>query len=267
LAIISWWRRWWGMFPLASLVVLMELIVLFPVIIAPGPPKVAGDAPRLSVRFANLLFDNKQRAAEAATMTDPDVDVVAVAEFHPLELKAFDATGAMGYWPYRVARPGYGSDGVGLFSRYPITSVSTANIGTRPAIKATLEVGGRTVEIFVVHPLPPVDPVGRVTWAPDLEAIRRATSVDPVPTVVVGDFNSAAWHPPFREFLTHGFHDSHIWTGHGLSRSWPMDWPIPPFVRLDHALVRDGVIPTHIQDFTVPGSDHRGFVVDLAITK
>ena len=46
-----------------------------------------------------------------------------------------------------------------------------------------------------------------------------------------------------------------------------MNWSLPPFVRLDHALVRDGLIPTSTKDFTVPGSDHRGFVVSLAITK
>ncbi|MCU1346451.1 MAG: hypothetical protein JWL70_2717 [Acidimicrobiia bacterium] len=267
LVALAVWRRWWVMAPCASLVLLMEAIVLLPLIFAPGPPKVPADAPRFTVRFANLLFNNTHRADEARAMTAQDVDVVAVVELHRSELAAFDATGAMGYWPYRATRPGYGSEGVGLFSRYPIVSVSTSDIGTRPAIRAVLDVGGRQVEMFVVHPLPPVDPLVRRFWAPDLETIRRAASADPMPTLVVGDFNAVPWHPPFRDFLTHGFHDAHIWTGRGLSRSWPMGWNVPPFVRLDHALVRGGVIPTKVTDFTVPGSDHRGFVVSLAITK
>jgi endonuclease/exonuclease/phosphatase (EEP) superfamily protein YafD len=193
--------------------------------------------------------------------------VVAVVELHPDELKAFDATGSMSYWPYRATRPGRGSEGVGLFSRYPIVSVSTADIGSRPAIRAVLDVGGHQLEVFVVHPLPPVTQWQDGPWVSDLETIRRTASVDDQPTLILGDFNAAPWHPPFRDFLTHGFHDAHIWTGHGLSRSWPMDWSGPPFVRLDHALVRDGVIPTSVHDFTVPGSDHRGFVVNLALNK
>jgi hypothetical protein len=36
-------------------------------------------------------------------------------------------------------------------------------------------------------------------------------------------------------------------------------------VRLDHALVGPGVVPTAIDDIQVPGSDHRGFVVDVAV--
>jgi hypothetical protein len=63
LAIIAGWRRWWVMFPMASLVVLMEAIILLSVIVAPGPPAVRAGAPRLSVRFANLLFGDQDRAS------------------------------------------------------------------------------------------------------------------------------------------------------------------------------------------------------------
>ena len=37
----------------------------------------------------------------------------------------------------------------------------------------------------------------------------------------------------------------------------------PPFVRLDHALVNDGLAVLDVDDFDVPGSDHRGLVVTV----
>ena len=40
----------------------------------------------------------------------------------------------------------------------------------------------------------------------------------------------------------------------------------PTFVRLDHALMTDGLVATGIDDIDIPGSDHRGFVVSVATT-
>ena len=39
--------------------------------------------------------------------------------------------------------------------------------------------------------------------------------------------------------------------------------PAVVFVRLDHALTAHGLRSTAIEDFAVPGSDHRGFVVTV----
>jgi endonuclease/exonuclease/phosphatase (EEP) superfamily protein YafD len=81
--------------------------------------------------------------------------------------------------------------------------------------------------------------------------------------LVVGDFNATYWHPPFRRLTGDGLTDAHVVHGRGLSVSWPTDLVIPPFVRLDHVLTGNGLIPTEIVDFDVPGSDHRGFVVTV----
>jgi hypothetical protein len=36
-------------------------------------------------------------------------------------------------------------------------------------------------------------------------------------------------------------------------------------MRLDHAVVNDRVRVVWVHDYTVPGSDHRGFVTELAV--
>ena len=65
---------------------------------------------------------------------------------------------------------------------------------------------------------------------------------------MTGDFNASWWHPQMRRLMRRGgWRDAHIDTGHGLSCSWPNErWHTvfrwhPPFVRIDHALVNDGV--------------------------
>ena len=245
--------------------VAVALLVLTAPIVFPGDrPAPAADATRLRITFANLFRENEEPAAAAAVMAH-DADVVAVVELNPVMATHLEAAGA-GRYRYQLARPSFSSEGLALYSRFPIVQGDIRRIGTRLGLEARLDVDGRPIRLFVVHPFPPIFN-GRLSaeWAASLATIGdEATSPGP-PTIVVGDFNASRWHPPFRRLLRHGLRDSHEWLGHGFSTSWPNDWPTPPFVRLDHALVGPGVIPTAVDDIDVPGSDHRGFVVDVAV--
>jgi endonuclease/exonuclease/phosphatase (EEP) superfamily protein YafD len=240
------------------------LVLSFPIAFPGHRPGVEPGATRLRIAFANLFRENEDADGARAVLSH-DADVVAVVELNPTMAGHLDAEGADRY-PYRVERPLGSSEGLALYSRHPIVDAAVRPIGTRLGMEALLDVDGRPVRLFVVHPFPPIFN-GRLSgeWAASLDAIGdEATSPGPA-TIVVGDFNASRWHPPFRRLLGRGLRDAHEWLGHGFSTSWPNDWPTPPFVRLDHALLRPGVIPTAVDDFRVPGSDHRGFVVDLAV--
>lgn len=245
--------------------VAVALLVLAAPIAFPGRrPAVAPDAARLRITFANLFRENEEPSAAAAVM-DHDADVVAVVELNPVMAAHLEAAGASRY-RYRLTQPSFSSEGLALYSRFPIVEGGIRPIGSRLGLEARLDVDGQPVRLFVVHPFPPIFN-GRLSaeWSMSLAAIGdEATSPGP-PTIVVGDFNASRWHPPFRKLLRRGLRDSHEWLGHGFSASWPNDWRTPPFVRLDHALVGPGVVPTAVDDIGVPGSDHRGFVVDLAV--
>jgi endonuclease/exonuclease/phosphatase (EEP) superfamily protein YafD len=87
---------------------------------------------------------------------------------------------------------------------------------------------------------------------------------------MTGDFNASWWNPEFRGVLRDGgWRDAHQVVGHGLSCSWPTEkWHAvfrlhPPFVRIDHALVNDGLVVLDAENFHVPGSDHLGLVVTV----
>ena len=177
------------------------------------------------------------------------------------------AAGVERRYPYRLVRVLDDSQGLALYSRFPIVVGDIHLIGTRLGLEAVLDVKGRQLRVLVVHPYPPIfNGVRSAEWASSLDAIGDLATAPGPPTLVVGDFNASRWHPPFRHLLGRGLRDAHEWLGHGFSTSWPTNWPTPPFVRLDHALLGPGLVPTAVDDLAVPGSDHRGFVVDLSLT-
>ncbi len=231
------------------------------------PPRPPDDAPRLRVVAANVLIGNATPDLAAGALMAPDADVLALTEFGVVMEAALERAGALDMYPYRTVKTGVGTEGLAIFSRVPIADVVVAPLGTRLAADAQLLVGSRLVRLLLVHPLPPTFAPWRENWAPDLASISEAAALGDGPTIVLGDFNATRWHPDFRQLLNRGhLRDVHEWAGDGLGASWPADRPIPPFVRLDHILVRSGVIPTSVGSQRIPGSDHVAMAADLAVT-
>jgi len=117
--------------------------------------------------------------------------------------------------------------------------------------------------MYVVHPTSPL--VDHHELHAQTGALASSGLASAGPTLVVGDFNAGYWHPTFRRLLRAGWRDAHIATRRWRSNSWPDDRrPLPPLVRLDHALVNDKLTVTDVHDVRIPGSDHVGFTVTVA---
>jgi endonuclease/exonuclease/phosphatase (EEP) superfamily protein YafD len=267
-----------------------------PLVWHPDPPEVDRAAPTLTVAYANLYWQTPTAVLAADALMDTLADVLVMSEFTPRVAEALDALGGLDAYPYRAGGPSTTPDGLAIWSRFPLVDVSLAPIGPTPGVEATVEIGRRSLRVITSHPDPPV-PGGRVeAWVPSLRALNERARDDgasddrgpddrgpddrapddgrtgtgarsrPVPTLVVADVNASWWHPPYRRVLADGLIDVHQVLGDGFSTSWPADRSlIPPFTRIDHALVRGPVQPLGIDDLTIPGSDHEGFVVRLAI--
>lgn len=170
-------------------------------------------------------------------------------------------------YPYRYEELHASPSGIGLWSRRPIADGGVVTIGTRVSVDVVLDVDGTDTRVVALHPFPPT--YNTPGWADELRAIGEHTADSPLPTVLVGDFNGSRWHPAFRDLLDRGWADTHEQLGHGFSASWPMDegWLPPPFIRLDHALYSDGVVPVRITDVAITGSDHLGFVAEFGFSR
>jgi len=184
---------------------------------------------------------------------------------HPRHEAALLADPGATHYPHRVHRAAANADGMLLWSRFPLTDAEWPTTDSRPWVIATVCPPGGALRVVLAHNNPPTTRRGLRGWEPSMEAVHDAATSPGPPTMIVADLNAARWHPPFRRLLDRGWRDAHESVGRGLSVSWPTTglWPVP-FVRLDHALVRADVDIAAVEDFTVPGSDHRAFVVTLS---
>jgi endonuclease/exonuclease/phosphatase (EEP) superfamily protein YafD len=252
---------------LAALIPLTTLMMLsFPIVFHADPPAMAADSPQFSINAANLLYNNATPEAAAERIIATDADVLLLIEITPPLRNALVSRLADGDYPFRLVSREGGSESIQLWSRLPIISGGATAIGGRAAIDVVLDVDGTEVRVVGVHPYPPT--FNAPGWQGQLQAIGDAAGTSDLPTVLIGDFNGSRWHPSFRQLLDRGWQDAHEVLGHGWSVSWPMDegWLPPQFVRIDHALFRNGLTPTGINDFEVPGSDHKGYRVDFGFT-
>jgi len=231
-----------------------------PLVIRRREPPSAPVARPLTILHANLLFDNIRIHDVAIALEQLDADVLTFSEYTPHHARLLRASTLAGAYPHRIEMPAALASGTALWSRHPVTGDHP------PATRHHTVVGDvdgphGSVCVIVVHTQSPV--VHHRQWSDDLTVLAGVAPGRPA--VMTGDFNAAWWHPEFRVVLANGWRDVHQVVGRGLSSSWPVDRTvIPPFIRLDHALVNDGLVVERVTDVDIPGSDHRGLLVSVS---
>jgi endonuclease/exonuclease/phosphatase (EEP) superfamily protein YafD len=238
-----------------------------PVVFHDDPGTASTGAAHLAVASANVYYRTDRADDVAAALIATDADVIAMTEFSEPVGAAFARLDADARYPFVAGRSPGDRNGVALYSRYPIVEATIAPIGQGLAVDVDIDVDGVAVRVVVVHPLPATDGPSLESWSHDLAAIGRIAEPDGsgTRTLIVGDFNATRWHPAFRDLMDDGWRDAHEVLGEGWSRSWPTDRRFPAIVRIDHALVGAAVAVEGIREISLPGSDHDGFVVSVAV--
>lgn len=266
-AVMGWW--WWAA-PAAVVAAAHLRWCLAALRVDPVPDWVAV-APTFTLFAANVLYVNPEPEAMAAAVLAVDADVVVLNETTPALREQLAAAGSRDRYPWRLSTAGRPFDET-LWSRLPTTDGRIEVLGGQWVPAVTVDVGGVAVRVFAVHAKAPKRSGERQVWKRQLAAFgdeAAAMAGGAVPGVWAGDFNAAPWHGPFRALLDRGLRSVHDAVGQGLSRSWtprsaPWSW-LGPLMRLDHVLVDDRVVPLSVVDVDVPGSDHRGVLVTLAV--
>jgi endonuclease/exonuclease/phosphatase (EEP) superfamily protein YafD len=261
-------RRQWALGGACVLLIFVQLAALDPAIGSKPVPAWATTAPRLRLLSANLYDDNPTPEAAAQRVMAADADVAVLVEVSPRMQAALAYAGLDSRYPYHSTNPVGRSGNVdGIWSRLPLDDERYFRISYTDLPTGLVHVGNRSLRVIGVH----IDSAlhNRVKWAEELDKLRQVVRALRGPLVVSGDFNATRWNPPFGELLATGLADAHEATGKGLSFSWPVDapiWaPLAPLMRIDHALVNHDVAPIAVHDVTMPGSDHRAFMVELAV--
>lgn len=105
-------------------------------------------------------------------------------------------------------------------------------------------------------------------WAGDLAAVRQAVAAvdEAEPLIVLGDFNAVREHAPMVALRVDGLVDAAEQAGAGWLRTFPSDWTVPPFLAIDHVLLRGGLGTASISTFRVSGTDHLGLTARIGHT-
>lgn len=236
-----------------------------PLVIPRSQREADPDAAPLRITHTNLLYINRRVAAVPDVLRRLDADVLTFSELTPTHARRLHATSLPSEYPHQIELAASGASGTGLWSRYPLTTRPGTSTKHHTVVVDVHAPGG-PVRVIVIHTESPFTHHG--DWQADFERLAEL----PVegPAVMTGDFNASWWHPELRQLMrAGGWRDAHQIVGRGLSCSWPTDqwhpafrWH-PPFVRIDHALVNDGLRVLDAGGFDVPGSDHRGIVITV----
>jgi endonuclease/exonuclease/phosphatase (EEP) superfamily protein YafD len=262
----------WAIAGAAAVLAGYHVALMAPRVMADHVPRWVADAPRIDLTVANVYVDNTAPARMARQLVASSADVIVIAEWSDAFGAAFDAAGGDSAYPHRLCNdcdnPEYV---VTVASRLPLAEDSeVVTIGPLIVTKVVVSCGSRPLAVLAVHPTAMVDPGGYEEWKEQLDRLIEYIPTLEGPFVLAGDLNSTRFRPEFQRLLRLGLVDAHDTLGRGLSTSFRLGTrgalaAAGTIVRLDHALLSDGVWPVVAHDLDSCGSDHVPFTVTLAV--
>ena len=267
LVVLLWGHRW----ILATVAVCLSLALVGTQVPWFLSARASPDAIRVRVMTINMLFGRADPQSIVA-VANGQADVLLVEEFTPRAAANLAAAGLEKSFPYKSldARPG--GTGVGLYSRYPITTQEKVRGFAMAMVSTRIQVAGLTRDpaVLCVHLAAPW-PQAVNGWHDDLAKLRTtmadlAAKADGAAVLVGGDFNSTVDMKQYRDLLTNGYEDSTRQAGAGRKLTYPADRGFPPVIGIDHILTRNA---TAVSTSTVeiPGSDHRALLATVMVPK
>jgi endonuclease/exonuclease/phosphatase (EEP) superfamily protein YafD len=199
-------------------------------------------------------------------------DVIAFQELTPTGVDRLSAAGLDATFPYRWIDARNNSQGVGVWSRFPLEATSRIGGYTSAVVSAQIRIAGMSIAptVVVVHVAGPW-PQSIDDWRRDLDRLPATLAEVAEHTVngcviVAGDLNSTTDMHPFRGLLRDGYRDAAEQSGAGIEPTFPANARVPPFIAIDHILTRN-CTATSLRAMKIPGSDHRGLVATVMIPR
>jgi endonuclease/exonuclease/phosphatase (EEP) superfamily protein YafD len=256
--------RSWPLAAASGALATLGIAWLAPLYVAEGAPG-EGDAV-LRIASANLLLGQADADAVVTMVREREIHVLAVQELTPDAADRLREAGLDVLMPYSALEDELGAGGSGLWSRLPLSEPTTVEGLSFNAVRADIEVEGRAVAVFSVHPFPP-GPRDHERWSADLAQLAVVLEAETGPAVVAGDFNATRDHRAFRQLEALGYVDAADQAGAGFVPTFPEGLLPTPVVAIDHVIARD--VPwaaTEVVSVALTDTDHRALVVTYSGT-
>lgn len=259
--VLALFRRWRA----AVVALLIALVPAWLAVASLRSDTVGARAGDETLLVSNLQYGQGDARTVVEQIRRRGVDTAVLTEVTPAESAALRRAGLGDLLPHRTGQVRTGSGGTIIVSRHRLTDRRSPRLYELPGLpQARVEAPGGAYLLRAAHPYPPSNGL-REAWYRQLAGLAdwREQQDPDVPLVLAGDFNSSQAHPAFRRVAA-GMTDAQRATGAGWVRTWPQESRVPPFVALDHVLVRRIAVvdagSTHI-----PGTDHAAVWARLRI--
>lgn len=243
----------------------LDLFLLAPFLL-PQPAR-AGVNPLKIIAF-NVFADNRAYDAITAYLRLEAADVVFLSEVRP-ELLAVLADDLAELYPYSYGEASRGTLGLVFLSRTPFASTEVLPVlegRRRRVLKVAVDWHGTPVNLYGLHPLPPLGP----SWArgrdQELSAVAALVAEANRPVVVLGDFNASPWSYTMRGFTRAGV--TNVARGFGIRPTWRYGAGLLAGLSaapLDHILVSAGGQAISYRVGSRAGSDHNAVIAELEL--
>ena len=244
-----------------------------------GPFLVPSTNEHAPTRSLRLMTFNIQTPTEGevanliAIIDSTDADIVAIQELSVVASTHFEEYFSNKY-PHQALHPDEDYAGQGVLSRFPIQEDQYWRYNGLPGAlghqRVLLEIDGREVVLYNVHPVPPVTYQQHLNAAPHRSAIRRLLddmNQENAPLLLVGDLNMTDQFHGYRllnERYTDAFRAVGT-AGFGFTFPYKQQVPLPPFLRLDYIFYGPSFVGIRAEVWPNTGSsDHASVVADLA---
>jgi len=220
---------------------------------------------RLRYMEANVLQSNRDSRALVALVRERRPDVLLLTETD--RWWAGQVGVLADAMPHVISVPQDNTYGMMLLSRRPLADPRVRFLFEPgiPSIRAGLRLGsGRRIELYGVHPRPPVP--GQDTAARDAELVLvgREVRARRMPAIVAGDLNDVAWSDTTALLQeVSGLLDPRI--GRRLMPTFPADLPLLRWP-LDYVFVSPGFTLLRMERLGDIGSDHLPILMELCAT-
>jgi endonuclease/exonuclease/phosphatase (EEP) superfamily protein YafD len=219
-----------------------------------GPPGFACVGPRFTVVTANVQYGNDDRRPFLEWLASNPPDLVVVQELTSAWARELSRLPA---YPYRAMLPREDAYGIGVLSRWPLSSVEADDFAGDglPSLAGRVQIAGRPVRFLALHTRWPVTPGLARERDRSLGAAARSIAEAPGPAILLGDLNATPWSPAYAAFLAaSGMRDAA--DGSRWQPTWSAGfWPLA--LRIDHVFVSSGLCTEDTQVGPAVGSDHR----------
>ena len=213
----------------------------------------------LRVAQMNLLQPNRRHAEVVRLALDSDADVISFQEVSEAWAEVLEQELGPAY-PFHRIVPGDHCYGIALFSRLPLDRSDVLVLENTPVIVAVVRTSKGPVRVFSVHANSPGSWSDHQRRNAQLRQLATIVRSDDLPTVVVGDLNTVSWdRAMWRLCLNSGLR---VGTA-SKAPTFPSLFGLA-LIPIDHLLVSPGTAVVAGHTFFIPGSDHRGLIVDVA---